>query len=39
MVEMNAVEIEWEGRYADLNFLTDVTERKMAEGAFVDYES
>jgi K+-sensing histidine kinase KdpD len=35
LVEMNAVEIEWEGRYADLDFLTDVTERKIAEGALL----
>jgi hypothetical protein len=32
---MNAVEIEWEGRYADLGFLTNVTERKMAEATLL----
>jgi PAS domain S-box-containing protein len=31
--EVNAVVIEWEGRPATLNFLTDVTERKLAEEA------
>ncbi|MBM3155546.1 MAG: PAS domain S-box protein, partial [Chloroflexi bacterium] len=30
-VDINAVRIEWEGRPATLNFLTDITERKKAE--------
>ena len=30
-VEIGAVTIEWEGRPATLNFLTDITERKRAE--------
>ena len=30
-VEINAVVINWEGRPATLNFLTDITERKKAE--------
>jgi PAS domain S-box-containing protein len=30
-VEINAVLIEWEGRPATLNFLSDITERKQAE--------
>ncbi len=32
-LELNAVQIEWEGRPATLNFLSDVTERKRAEDA------
>ena len=32
-VEINIVMIDWEGRPATLNFLTDVTERKQAEDA------
>jgi signal transduction histidine kinase len=32
-VEISAVVIEWEGRPATLNFLTDITERKLAEDA------
>ncbi|MCJ7663974.1 MAG: PAS domain S-box protein, partial [Desulfobacterales bacterium] len=32
-VEINAVKIEWEGRAATLNFLSDTTERKWAEEA------
>ncbi|MDD1744026.1 MAG: PAS domain S-box protein, partial [Methanomassiliicoccales archaeon] len=32
-VEISAVAIEWEGRPATLNFITDVTERKRAEDA------
>jgi PAS domain S-box-containing protein len=32
-VEINIVNIDWEGRPATLNFLTDVTERKQAEDA------
>lgn len=32
-VEINAVLINWEGRPATLNFLTDITERKRAEEA------
>ena len=31
IVEVNAVAIEWQGKPATLNFLTDVTERKRAE--------
>jgi len=30
-VEISAVAIDWEGRPATLNFLTDITERKLAE--------
>ena len=30
-VEINTVAIDWEGRPATLNFLTDITERKQAE--------
>ncbi|MGD0818206.1 MAG: PAS domain S-box protein, partial [Methanomassiliicoccales archaeon] len=30
-VELNAVAIDWEGRPATLNFLTDITERKRAD--------
>jgi PAS domain S-box-containing protein len=30
-VELNAVLIEWQGRPATLNFLSDITERKLAE--------
>ncbi len=30
-VEIGAVLIDWEGRPATLNFLTDITERKLAE--------
>jgi PAS domain S-box-containing protein len=30
-VELNVVAIEWEGRPASLNFLSDITERKQAE--------
>ncbi|RLB44107.1 MAG: hypothetical protein DRH12_00815, partial [Deltaproteobacteria bacterium] len=33
-LENSAVVIEWEGRPASLNFLTDVTERKLAEDEF-----
>ncbi|HDH97294.1 MAG TPA: PAS domain S-box protein, partial [Proteobacteria bacterium] len=29
--EINAIKIEWEGRAATLNFLNDITERKLAE--------
>ncbi|MGA2466655.1 MAG: PAS domain-containing protein [Thermodesulfobacteriota bacterium] len=32
-VEINAVKIEWEGRAATLNFLSDITDRKWAEEA------
>jgi len=32
-VEISAVLIDWEGRPATLNFLTDITERKLAEDA------
>jgi PAS domain S-box-containing protein len=37
-VEMNAVIIDWEGRPATLNFLTDITERKHAELALRESE-
>lgn len=33
--EINAVGIDWEGRYATLDFLSDITERKIAEGALL----
>ena len=32
-VEIQAVKIDWEGRPATLNFLTEITERKLAEEA------
>ena len=32
-VELNAVVIDWEGRPATLNFLTDITDRKLVEDA------
>jgi two-component system, cell cycle sensor histidine kinase and response regulator CckA len=32
-VDLNVVMIEWEGKSASLNFLTDVTERRLAEAA------
>ena len=32
-VDLNVVLIEWEGRHATLNFMTDVTERRQAEAA------
>jgi len=35
-VEISAVRIDWEGRPASLNFLTDVTERKQAEKALFE---
>ncbi|MCX6688629.1 MAG: PAS domain S-box protein [Methanoregula sp.] len=35
-VEIGAVLIDWEGRPASLNFLTDVTERKRAEKALLE---
>ena len=38
-VELGAVKIEWEGRPATLNFLTDITERKVAEEAIHESES
>jgi len=37
-VEISAVTIEWEGRPATLNFLTDITERKRAEEALRESE-
>ncbi|MDD1771083.1 MAG: PAS domain S-box protein [Methanomassiliicoccales archaeon] len=37
-VEISAVALEWEGRPATLNFLTDITERKMAELALRESE-
>jgi PAS domain S-box-containing protein len=38
-VEISAVSIEWEGRPATLNFLTDVTERKQAEDRLRESEA
>jgi len=37
-VEINAVQITWEGRPATLDFLSDVTERKRAEDALRESE-
>jgi PAS domain S-box-containing protein len=37
-VELNAVLINWEGRPATLNFLSDITERKEAEEALQESE-
>jgi PAS domain S-box-containing protein len=37
-VEINAVLIQWEGRPATLNFLSDITERKRAEEALKESE-
>ena len=37
-VELNAVQIEWEGRPATLNFLSDITERKHAETRLAESE-
>lgn len=37
-VEISAVVIDWEGRPATLNFLTDITERRRAEQALRDSE-
>jgi two-component system cell cycle sensor histidine kinase/response regulator CckA len=33
VVEINAVRIDWEGRPATLNFLSDITDRRLAEEA------
>ncbi len=38
-VELSVVVIEWEGRPATLNFLTDITERKTAEDALAESET
>jgi len=38
-IEIGAVLIDWEGRPASLNFLTDITERKHAEDALRDSEA
>jgi two-component system cell cycle sensor histidine kinase/response regulator CckA len=38
-VELNAVVIDWEGSVATLNFLRDITDRKLAEEAFRESES
>ncbi len=37
-VQINSVKIEWQGRPATLNFLTDVSERKQAAEALVESE-
>ena len=37
-VEINAALIEWQGRPATLNFLTDITERKRTEEALLESE-
>ncbi|HDH97226.1 MAG TPA: PAS domain S-box protein, partial [Proteobacteria bacterium] len=37
-LEVNAVRIEWEGGPATLNFLTDITERRLAEQALIESE-
>ena len=34
-VDLNVVLIEWEGKSASLNFLTDITERRQAEAALL----
>ncbi|HWR30169.1 MAG TPA: PAS domain S-box protein [Negativicutes bacterium] len=34
-VELNSIFIEWEGKAATLNFLTDITERKQSEEAIL----
>ena len=38
-VEIQAVKIDWEGRPATLNFLTEITERKLAEEALRQSEA
>jgi PAS domain S-box-containing protein len=38
-VEINAVLIEWQGKPATLNFLSDITERKRAEEVLIESES
>lgn len=37
-VELSGVAMEWEGKPASLNFLSDITERKLAEDALRDSE-
>lgn len=37
-MEINAIRIEWEGRPASLNFMTDITKRKHAEDALRESE-
>lgn len=37
-VELNAVRLEWDGRPATLNFVTDITERTLAEEALEESE-
>ncbi|MHB1355059.1 MAG: ATP-binding protein [Anaerolineae bacterium] len=37
-VEVNVALIEWQGKQATLNFLTDITERRRAEGALHESE-
>lgn len=38
-VELNVVAIEWEGKPATLNFITDITERKLAEDQIKENEA
>ncbi len=38
-VELNAIQVDWEGRPAVLNFLSDITERKRGEEALRENES
>lgn len=37
-VEMNSIKINWNGKAATLNFLVDITERKITENALKDSE-
>lgn len=38
-VELNVVAIEWEGKPATLNFITDITERKLSEDQLKENEA
>ena len=38
-VEISVASIDWDGRPATLNFLTDITDRKRAEEALVESET
>ncbi len=38
-VEVNVVTIDWEGKPATLNFITDITERKLAEDVIKENEA